>query len=64
MFAVTTSQDGHTPDGIDDDDAALDRADAALVLSRMIADAGPRTPLDDVIAMFGHTRESLAMVDD
>jgi hypothetical protein len=34
------------------------------VLSRVIADTGRRTPLDDVIAAFGHTGESLALIED
>jgi hypothetical protein len=46
------------------DEAAADLRDLALVLSRMIADTGQRTPIDDVIADFGHTRESLAMIED
>jgi hypothetical protein len=62
--AVTTSWGGRTHDGTDNNDADLDLRDVALVLSRMIADTGRRTSLDDVIAAFGHTRESLAVIDD
>jgi antitoxin (DNA-binding transcriptional repressor) of toxin-antitoxin stability system len=46
------------------DEAAADLRDLALVLSRLVADTGRRTSLDDVIAAFGHTRESLAMIED
>lgn len=49
--------------------AELDRAesdlrDLALVLARAATDSGNRTSLDDVLAAFGHTRESLAELDD
>ncbi|GAA0917354.1 hypothetical protein GCM10009560_13290 [Nonomuraea longicatena] len=37
-------------------------ADLALVLARLATDTGERIPLDDVLAAFGHTRESLAAV--
>jgi hypothetical protein len=46
------------------DAAAADLRDLALVLSRTVADGGRRTPLDDVLTTFGHTRESLAAVED
>jgi antitoxin (DNA-binding transcriptional repressor) of toxin-antitoxin stability system len=46
------------------EDTAADLRDLALVLARSITDTGHRTPLDDVLAAFGHTRESLAAVDD
>jgi len=39
---------------------AGDLLDLALVLARMAADTGHRTSLDDVLAAFGHTRESIA----
>lgn len=45
------------------EDAAADLRDLALVLARASADSGRRTSLDDVIAAFGHTRESLAGID-
>lgn len=49
--------------------AELDRAesdlrDLALVLARAATDGGNRTSLDDVLAAFGHTRQSLATLDD
>lgn len=44
--------------------ASADLYDLALVLSRTVADTGRRTPLDDVLAAFGHTRESLAALPD
>lgn len=40
--------------------AESDLRDLALVLARGATDAGRRTSLDDVLAAFGHTRESLA----
>ena len=47
------------------EEAASDLHDLALVLVRAGTDSGRRTPLDDVIAAFGHTRESLtALADD
>ena len=46
------------------DEAAADLRDLALVLARMVTDNGRRTSLDDVIAAFGHTRESLAALED
>ncbi|MFC8046835.1 type II toxin-antitoxin system Phd/YefM family antitoxin [Nocardia sp. NPDC057353] len=49
--------------------AELDRAesdlrDLALVLARAATDSGNRTSLDDVLGAFGHTRQSLAELDD
>lgn len=44
--------------------ASADLYDLALVLSRAVADTGRRTPLDEVLAAFGHTRESLAALPD
>ena len=46
------------------EEAADDLRDLALVLSRAVTDSGRRTSLDEVIAAFGHTRESLAAIDD
>jgi prevent-host-death family protein len=46
------------------DEAAADLRDLALVLARMADDSGRRTSLDDVLTAFGHTRESLAAVED
>ncbi len=46
------------------DDAVADLHDLALVLSRAVTDSGRRTSLDEVIAAFGHTRESLAALPD
>jgi prevent-host-death family protein len=43
---------------------AEDLRDLALVLARRATDSGNRTSLDDVIAAFGHTRESLAAMPD
>jgi hypothetical protein len=46
------------------DEAAADLHDLALVLARSVTDSGERTSLDDVLAAFGHTRESLAALPD
>lgn len=47
------------------DQTVSDLNDLALVLARAATDNGRRIPLDDVLAAFGHTRESLdAMPDD
>ncbi|MFS8101511.1 type II toxin-antitoxin system prevent-host-death family antitoxin [Lentzea alba] len=46
------------------DEAAADLRDLALVLARSVADSGRRASLDDVLETFGHTRESLAAVED
>lgn len=46
------------------DEATADLRDLALVVTRSATDNGHRTSLDDVIAAFGHTRESLAALPD
>lgn len=46
------------------EEAAADLRDLALVLARSVTDSGRRTSLDDVLAAFGHTRDSLAAVED
>lgn len=46
------------------EEAAADLRDLALVLARVVTDSGRRTSFDDVLAAFGHTRESLAAVED
>jgi antitoxin (DNA-binding transcriptional repressor) of toxin-antitoxin stability system len=47
------------------EEAAADLRDLALVLTRVATDTGSRTSLDEVLAAFGHTRESLdALPDD
>ena len=46
------------------DEAAADLRDLALVLARTVSDNGRRTGLDEVLDAFGHTRESLAAVED
>jgi prevent-host-death family protein len=47
------------------EEAEADLRDLALVLTRAVTDAGRRTSLDDVLAAFGHSRESLgALTDD
>jgi antitoxin (DNA-binding transcriptional repressor) of toxin-antitoxin stability system len=46
------------------EEATADLRDLALVLARAATDGGERTPLDDVLAAFGHTRESLAALPD
>uniref|UniRef100_UPI002F34F3DA type II toxin-antitoxin system Phd/YefM family antitoxin n=1 Tax=Streptosporangium roseum TaxID=2001 RepID=UPI002F34F3DA len=46
------------------EEAAVDLRDLALVLVRAATDSGRRTPLDDVLSAFGHTRESLAALTD
>ena len=44
--------------------AESDLRDLALVLARAATDTGRRTPLDDVLTAFGHTRESLAALPE
>lgn len=44
--------------------AASDLNDFALVLARSATDTGERTSLDEVLTAFGHTRESLADLND
>ncbi|WP_329788906.1 type II toxin-antitoxin system prevent-host-death family antitoxin [Lentzea sp. DG1S-22] len=46
------------------DEATADLRDLALVLARSAADSGRRTSFDEVLTAFGHTRESLAAVED
>ena len=46
------------------DEAAADLRDLALVLARAASDSGRRTSFDDVLTAFGHTRDSLAAVED
>ncbi|MBP2340034.1 antitoxin (DNA-binding transcriptional repressor) of toxin-antitoxin stability system [Saccharothrix coeruleofusca] len=46
------------------EEAEADLRDLALVLARSAADTGRRTSLDDVLTAFGHTRESLAAVEE
>ncbi|GAB2939039.1 type II toxin-antitoxin system prevent-host-death family antitoxin [Nonomuraea fastidiosa] len=46
------------------EEAAADLRDLALVLARSVTDTGERIALDDVLAAFGHTRESLAALPD
>ena len=46
------------------EEAAADLRDLALVLARTATDSGARTPLDDVLKAFGHTRESLSALPD
>jgi prevent-host-death family protein len=46
------------------DEAASDLRDLALVIVRAATDSGNRTGLDEVLAAFGHTRESLAELPD
>jgi len=46
------------------EDVVADLHDLALVLARSVTDSGRRTSLDDVLAAFGHTRESLAALPD
>ncbi|GAB2762448.1 type II toxin-antitoxin system Phd/YefM family antitoxin [Amycolatopsis magusensis] len=46
------------------ENAAADLRDLALVVARSIGDSGRRTSFDDVLAAFGHTRESLAEIPD
>jgi hypothetical protein len=46
------------------DEAAADLRDLALVLARAVTDPGERTSLDDVLAAFGQTRESLEALPD
>ncbi|WP_405723078.1 prevent-host-death family protein [Streptomyces sp. NBC_01537] len=46
------------------EEAAADLHDLALVLARSVTDSGERTSLDDVLAAFGHTRDSIAALPD
>lgn len=45
-------------------EAAADLRDLALVLARSVTDPGTRISFDDVLAAFGHTRESLTALPD
>jgi prevent-host-death family protein len=44
--------------------AAADLRDLALALARTATDGGRRTSLDEMLAAFGHTRETLAALPD
>lgn len=44
--------------------ATADLRDLALVLARTATDSGRRTSLDDVLAAFGHSRETLTALPD
>lgn len=44
--------------------AAADLTDLALALTRTATDTGQRMSLDDVLAAFGHTQDSIAAVPD
>ncbi|MDA0638954.1 type II toxin-antitoxin system prevent-host-death family antitoxin [Nonomuraea sp. MCN248] len=46
------------------EEAAADLRDLALVLARSVTDTGDRVSLDEVLAAFGHTRESLSAIPD
>jgi prevent-host-death family protein len=46
------------------EEAADDLRDLALVLARSATDTGRRTSFDDVLTAFGHTRESVAAIED
>ncbi|MGW4472899.1 type II toxin-antitoxin system prevent-host-death family antitoxin [Nonomuraea sp. NPDC004354] len=46
------------------EEAAADLRDLALVLARSVTDTGERVSLDEVLAAFGHTRESLTAIPD
>lgn len=46
------------------DPNAEDLLDLALVLARSATDDGSRTSLEDVLAAFGHTRDTLATIPD
>ena len=46
------------------EEATGDLLDLALTLARVTTDTGHRTPLDDILAEFGHDRESLTGTDD
>jgi hypothetical protein len=46
------------------EESVADLRDLALVLGRVVADTGRRVSLDEVLAAFGHTRESLAVIPD
>ena len=46
------------------EEATADLRDLALVLARLITDTGRRTSFDEVLTAFGHTRDSLSLVED
>ena len=46
------------------EETATDVIDLALALARAATDSGRRTSMDDVLAAFGHTRESIAAQTD
>ena len=72
MIAIRDSKDPHGPQlyfspatwATLQRDLKSDRWDLALVLARAATDTGERTSLDEVLAAFGHTRESLAALPD
>ncbi|WP_425827554.1 type II toxin-antitoxin system Phd/YefM family antitoxin [Streptomyces fractus] len=46
------------------ENAASDLHDLALVLARSTTDTGRRTSLDDVLAAYGHSRDTLSQPPD
>lgn len=46
------------------DELRADLRDLALVVSRQVSDDGARTDFDELLAAFGHTRESLSELPD
>lgn len=46
------------------EETAADLRDLALVLARSVTESGRRTSFDEVLAAFGHTRDSLAALED
>ncbi|MCW6008411.1 hypothetical protein K1W54_28290 [Micromonospora sp. CPCC 205371] len=46
------------------EEAVTDLHDLALVLARSATDKGRRTAVDDVLAAFGHTRDSIEALQD
>jgi hypothetical protein len=59
---MTTSGDAHGPSVAEATTADL--RDLVLVLARSVTDTGRRLSLDDVLTAFGHTRESLAAMEE
>jgi hypothetical protein len=50
--------------GTELEEAAANLRDLALVLARAVTDTGRRTSLDEVLAAFGHSQESLGALPD
>lgn len=46
------------------EEAIADLRDLKIIFARSVTDSGRRTSFDEVLAAFGHTRDSIAAVED